>query len=147
MNLRLKSFLIPFALAASLAAAPALHAQKTPDKAGENPVAEAPAEEEKPAPYDDKLLRMAEILGSVHYLRNLCGGPEPQWRQMMSELMAQETTGEPKRAARLTAGFNRGYRSFAATYTKCTPQAIEAEERYRAEGATLATEITARYGN
>ena len=103
--------------------------------------------EEKPAPYDDRLLRLAEILGSVHYLRNLCNSPETEWRQLMSALLAEETHNEPKRAAALTAGFNRGYRSFAATYTKCTPQAVAAEEKYRAEGATLATEITARFGN
>jgi uncharacterized protein (TIGR02301 family) len=132
-------------VAALLAAWPALAAKKSEKK--EAPPAEAPVVEEKPAPYDDRLLRMAEILGSVHYLRNLCNGREEQWRQLMAELLADETKGEPKRAAKLTAGFNRGYRAFAATYTKCTPQAIEAEEKYRAEGATLATEITARFGN
>jgi uncharacterized protein (TIGR02301 family) len=131
--------------AALLAGSHALAAKKSEKK--EEPPAEAPVVEEKPAPYDDRLLRMAEILGSVHYLRNLCNGREEQWRQLMAELLAGETKGEPKRAAKLTAGFNRGYRAFAATYTKCTPQAIEAEEKYRAEGATLATEITARFGN
>lgn len=118
---------------------------KTSEKATEQP-AESPAVE-KPAPYDDRLLRMAEILGSVHYLRNLCNGREEEWRQLMAALLADETRNEPKRAAKLTAGFNRGYRAFASTYTKCTPQAIAAEEKYRAEGATLATEITARFGN
>jgi uncharacterized protein (TIGR02301 family) len=122
---------------------------KTESKAKkeEAPVAEPPVVEEKPTPYDDRLLRLAEILGSVHYLRNLCNGREAEWRQMMTDLLAEETRNEPKRAAVLTAGFNRGYRSFAATYTKCTPQAVAAEEKYRAEGATLATEITARFGN
>jgi uncharacterized protein (TIGR02301 family) len=83
----------------------------------------------------------------VSYLRNLCKGSESEWRDMMQELLGEETTNEPQRAARLTAAFNRGYRSFASTYVKCTPQAIAAEEAYRAEGATLATEITARFGN
>lgn len=118
-------------------------------KKDEKPVEESapPAVAEKPAPYDERLLRLAEILGSVHYLRNLCNGQEAEWRQLMSDLLAEETHNEPKRAAAFTAGFNRGYRSFAATYTKCTPQAVAAEEKYRAEGATLATEITARFGN
>ena len=106
-----------------------------------------PAVAEKPAPYDPKLLRLAEILGSVSYLRNLCKGDEPEWREMMLELLGEETANEPQRAARMTAAFNRGYRSFAATYVKCTEQAIAAEEADRAEGATLATEITARFGN
>jgi uncharacterized protein (TIGR02301 family) len=109
--------------------------------------AAAPQPIEKPAPYDGKLQRFAEILGSVHYLRNLCAAHDPAWRQAMAALLDDETKGEPKRAAQLTAAFNRGYRSFAATYARCTPQAVEAESRYRAEGATLAAEITARFGN
>jgi len=130
-----------------LSVAPALGQEKRKKAAEEEPKAEAPAVAEKPAPYDPKLMRLAEILGSVSYLRNLCKGSESEWRDMMRELLGEETTNEPQRAARLTAAFNRGYRSFAATYVKCTPQAIAAEEAYRAEGATLATEITARYGN
>lgn len=115
------------------------------------PAADTPAEatvEEKPAPYDERLERLSEILGAVHYLRNLCAGsPEDGWRASMQKLIALEAAGEPKRQEKLTAAFNRGYRSFAAIYTACTQPAVVAEERYRAEGATLATEITARFGN
>jgi uncharacterized protein (TIGR02301 family) len=117
-------------------------------KADPAAVAPPPAEIERPAPYDDNLLRLAEVLGSVHYLRNLCNrGKEDDWRVEMQQLLDSETKGEPKRKERLTAAFNRGYRSFASVYTDCTKQAIVAEERYRNEGATLATEITARFGN
>jgi uncharacterized protein (TIGR02301 family) len=128
-----------------LAALPAFGQQSK--KADEDAAPETPVVAEKPAPYDTRLMRLAEILGSVHYLRNLCKGGESEWREMMAELLGEETINEPQRAARLTAAFNRGYRSFASTYVKCTPQAIAAEEAYRAEGATLATEITARFGN
>jgi uncharacterized protein (TIGR02301 family) len=142
-----KTLLHVIAIAATMALAGtgAIAARKAEKPAAEPP--ETVVTDEKPAPYDDRLLRMAEILGSVHYLRNLCNGQEEEWRQMMAQLLTEETKNEPKRAAMLTAGFNRGYRAFAATYTKCTPQAITAEESYRAEGATLATEITARFGN
>jgi uncharacterized protein (TIGR02301 family) len=103
---------------------------------------------ERPAPYDEQLFRLAEVLGSVHYLRNLCSpGKEDEWRAGMQQLLDAETKDEPKRKERMTAAFNRGYRSFASVYTDCTAQAIVAEERYRNEGATLATEITARFGN
>ena len=118
-------------------AAPAL-AQQPPEA----------AVEEKPAAYDERLERLSEILGAVHYLRNLCAGsPEDGWRGSMQRLIELEAVGEPKRREKLTAAFNRGYRSFAAIYTACTQPAIVAEERYRAEGATLAAEITARFGN
>jgi uncharacterized protein (TIGR02301 family) len=107
-----------------------------------------PADTEKPTPYDDRLARLSEIIGAVHYLRNLCQADgEPEWRQSLQDLLDAETRTEPKRRARLTAAYNRGYRSFASVYTSCTPAAVRAEQNYRNEGATLATEITARFGN
>ncbi|SCB33723.1 TIGR02301 family protein [Rhizobium miluonense] len=103
---------------------------------------------ERPTPYDERLSRLAEILGSIDYLRNLCSpAREDGWRGDMQQLLDTETKGEPKRKEKLTAAFNRGYRSFASVYANCTRQALVAEERYRNEGATLATEITARFGN
>jgi uncharacterized protein (TIGR02301 family) len=99
-------------------------------------------------PYDDKLLRLAEVIGSVHYLRTLCKAADgDQWRAGMQQLLDSETRDEPQRKEKLTAAFNRGYRAFASVYTDCTPSAIVAEERYRNEGATLVTEITSRFGN
>ncbi|WP_184397531.1 TIGR02301 family protein [Rhizobium sp. BK650] len=112
----------------------------------------SPPEEVAPqavtVPYDDKLARLAEVLGSVHYLRTLCKAPgADEWRADMQQLLDSETNGEPQRKEKLTAAFNRGYRAFASVYTDCTQAAIVAEERYRNEGATLATEITSRFGN
>lgn len=107
-----------------------------------------PETAEKPAPYDDKLARLSEILGAVHYLRNLCNTDgEPGWREAMQALIDAETASEPKRRARMVAAYNRGYRSFASVYTTCTTSAVAAEGLYRNEGATLAVEIAARYGN
>jgi len=125
-------------------AAPALAQPAKGEKAVQTPEATV----EKPAPYDERLERLSEILGAVHYLRNLCTDKaEDNWRASMQRLIDLEAAGEPKRQERLTAAFNRGYRSFAAIYTACTDSAVVAEGRYRAEGATLATEITARFGN
>lgn len=113
-----------------------------------SPAAPPPPVEAKPPPYEQRLIRLAEILGSIHYLRNLClSQPENGWRHSMEELIGKETAGEPERRERMTAAFNRGYRTFASVYTSCTASATLAEERYRAEGATLASEITARFGN
>ncbi|MCV9965886.1 TIGR02301 family protein [Pararhizobium sp. BT-229] len=118
-------------------------------RAQETPAAGVPAvTAEKPAPYDARLLRLAEILGSVHYLRTLCkDSAADSWRQSMQDLLDKEAGTEAQRRARMTAAFNRGYRTFASVYTACTPPAVVADERYRAEGATLASEITARFGN
>ena len=48
----------------------------------------SPSEITDARPYDDKLIRLSEILGAVHYLRELCGGNEGQvWRDRMRELI------------------------------------------------------------
>ena len=116
--------------------------------AQENDEAETAAPKLPPPPYEARLLRLAEILGSIQYLRNLCNSEgEPGWRETMQALLDSETVGEPDRRAQLTAGYNRGFRAFASVYTTCTASALVAEERYRHEGATLIAEIVARYGN
>lgn len=116
--------------------------------AQENDAAETVAPKLPPPPYEARLLRLAEILGSIQYLRNLCNSEgEPGWRESMQALLDSETAGEPDRRAQLTAGYNRGFRAFASVYTTCTASALVAEERYRHEGATLIAEIVARYGN
>ncbi len=89
-------------------------------------------------PYDTKLLRLTELLGSIHYLRELCGANEGQfWRDTMQELMKTEGFTSV-RQARLTASFNQGYRSYSRTYNVCTPTARAAIERFLAEGAEIA---------
>lgn len=134
----------------ALAPRPALSAPKdrAAAKAVEAAVPPAAAPAAKPAPYDNRLSRFAEILGSIHYLRGLCDPAKAdEWRVGMQSLLDVETRDEPARREVLTAAFNRGYRSFASVYTRCTQAAIAAEERYRNEGATLAAEISARFGN
>ena len=98
------------------------------------------------APYEAGLMRVAEVMGSLHFLRNLCGDKGNQWRQTMERLLAAENP-DPERRARFIASFNRGYRSFESTYTKCTASATEAIGRYTVEGENLARDLAARYGN
>jgi uncharacterized protein (TIGR02301 family) len=127
-----------------------LAAQTTKQSTAKQPPtapAPPPVTEEKPAPYEGQLTRLAEVLGSIQYLRTLCGVPASDWRTSMQQLLEADTANEPKRREKLTAAFNRGYRSFAAVHTSCTAAARTAEERYRNEGATLATEIATRFGN
>lgn len=98
--------------------------------------------------YDDKLMRLAEILGSLQYLRTLCSkDDETIWRATMEQLIEVEASDEPLRREKLTAAYNRGFRTFAAVHTACSDTAIAAEVRYRREGETLTADILARYGN
>ncbi len=89
-------------------------------------------------PYDDRLLRLTEILGAIHYLRELCGANEgQQWRDRMRELLDSEGTS-PLRRARLTRSFNQGYNSYSRTYRACTPTAQTAISRFLTEGEQIA---------
>ncbi|MDQ6437990.1 TIGR02301 family protein [Mesorhizobium sp. LHD-90] len=98
------------------------------------------------SPFEDNLLRLSEILGSLHFLRNLCGEKGGRWRGEMGTLLAIENP-DPERKARLVARFNRGYRAFAGNYTVCTAAAVEATGRYIKEGEQLSRETAVRYGN
>jgi uncharacterized protein (TIGR02301 family) len=108
--------------------------------------AETPPPAPVVAPYDDGLVRLSEILGSMHYLRELCGASEGTlWRdQMQGVIDAEQADGE--RLARLVDGFNRGYEGFKSVYRTCTPAATLAVDRYMLEGARIARDIAARYG-
>lgn len=94
-------------------------------------------------PYDAQLLRLAEILGALHYLRAVCGANEGQtWRQQMHELVLAEGTSALRRA-RLVESFNRGYRGYSSTYRSCTPTAQTAIEHFMEQAAALSDAILA----
>jgi uncharacterized protein (TIGR02301 family) len=99
------------------------------------------------APFDGSLQRLAEILGALHYLRNVCGANEGQkWRNEMQSLVdAEAPSGE--RRLRMIASFNRGYRGYQQSYRTCTPTADLVIRRYLEEGSKIAREMTARYAN
>lgn len=154
MNRRLKLACLPAALLACavLFTVPAAGAQEAkpspPVKKRTAPPLETAGPEAPPPAYEGQLLHLAQILGSVDYLRQLCHGDAGgRWRATMQRLIDTEAAGEPERIKHLTAAFNRGYRSFASVYTACTESAVAAEQKYRREGATLANQIAAKYGN
>jgi uncharacterized protein (TIGR02301 family) len=92
-------------------------------------------------PYDDKLMRLSEILGAVHYLRELCGANDGQlWRDRMQALMNTEGSSALRRA-KLTRSFNNGYRSYSRTYSTCSATAQTAIDRFLSEGAEIADNL------
>ncbi len=131
----MRRILLSLTIAACVALAPA-KAQEPPAKA-----------QEGAAPFDADLQRFAEILGSLHYLRAICGANEGQkWRNEMQALADAETPSGERRA-KLIASFNRGYHGFQQTYRTCTPAANVAIKRYLAEGSKISRDLTARYAN
>lgn len=99
------------------------------------------------APFDGELQRLAEILGTLHYLRGICGSNEgAKWRGEMQALVDAETPSGERRV-RMIAGFNRGYHDFQQTYRSCTPAANIAIRRSIDEGSRISRDLTARYAN
>ena len=118
------------------------------------PQADAPAEatenlpvpESLPPVYEDRLLRLSEILGGLHFLRQLCGFEDgAAWRAEMDGLLSSEKPG-PIRRARLVSRFNQGFETYHAVYRSCTPSARRAIALYLAEGRRITNDIRARYG-
>ena len=53
-----------------------------------------------PPAYDDVMMRLAEMLGALHYLRELCGAKEGSlWRDQMQELIEKEEPDETRARA------------------------------------------------
>ena len=101
------------------------------------PTPPKPAATSDDRPYDAQLFRLAEILGTLHYLRELCGANEGQaWREHMRELTASEGTSALRRA-KLVESFNRGYRDYSRTYRTCTQPAIVAIQRYMEQASAI----------
>ncbi|WP_455482390.1 TIGR02301 family protein [Bartonella sp. B35(2025)] len=101
---------------------------------------------QQPLPHDKKLLRLAEILGSLHYLQNLCSTPTNQWYNYMIALIEAEKP-TPQRRAYFYEAFNETYRAFSANYRHCTQSAIEANQRYIKEGISLSENLITKFNN
>lgn len=91
--------------------------------------------------YDDDLMRLSEILGSVHYLRAVCGSNDGQrWREIASELIRAEGSSALRRAT-IAQRFNRGYRNYRRTYRRCTPSARNSIARFVKEAREISNRL------
>jgi len=109
-------------------------------------IAQLQARNHEPLMRDEGMERMAEILGALHYLDNLCSSATDKWRTFMDRLVLTETSS-PQHRQRLIAAFNRTYRAFAEHHHQCTTAAHEAMKLYRQEGMTLSQDLVSRYGD
>jgi len=108
--------------------------------------APAPPAAERPPPYEPQLLRLAEMLGALAYLRDLCGaGDGDKFRAGMAGLLGAEGVSEARRD-RLAGAYNRGFQDYRTTYRTCTPAANAIIARYLAETARLTADVAGRYG-
>ena len=124
-------------------AAPAKPAARVavPDPGAES----GPAPIVAPPPYEPQLLRLAEIIGALAYLRDLCGdGDGDSFRTKLSILVETEGNTEARKDA-LAGAFNRGFRDYELTYRACTPTAREIVVRFLDEAGRIAKDVATRY--
>lgn len=97
-------------------------------------------------PYEPDLLRLAEIMGSLAYLREICAAREaPAWRDRMVALVEAEGR-VPSRRDRLTDAYNRGFKAYAGIHRTCLPASEEASTRLARDGERLAKGLAGRFG-
>lgn len=126
-----RTIIVPVLIAVVLTASPAAI----------GPGGNAHAATDDSRPYDQKLMRLAEILGALHYLRALCGANDGQkWREATSDLIRSEGTSALRKAT-IARRFNRGYRSYGRTYRSCTGSAKTTISRFVVEAVTISEEL------
>ena len=112
----------------------------------QNPSAPAPPAEDAFPPYEPELERLATLMGTLAYLRDLCGkGDGSEWRNRMNALLDAEAKTQDRRE-RLAGAYNRGFRGYEVTYRACTPSAELVILRSVEEGDRLARELSSRFG-
>lgn len=110
------------------------------------PAAPPPSADTAAPPYERQLLRLAEILGALSFLRDICGDNDSaEWRQRMAALIDAEGVTDARKE-RLAGAYNRGFRSYETIYRNCTPNAELAITRYLDEGQKIVRDVASRYG-
>jgi uncharacterized protein (TIGR02301 family) len=96
-------------------------------------------------PYDPSLMRLAEVLGALTYLRGLCGEKDsPQWRARMQALLDAEGTTTTRKDL-LAGAYNSGLQGYALSYRSCTPNAHVIIDRFLGEASRIAKSLENRY--
>ena len=108
---------------------------------GSNPQAATP--EPPPPPYEPQVLRLAEILGALAWLDDLCGA-KSDWRPRMQQFLEAEAKS-PERKERIAGSFNRSFHDYELSYQTCTPNAQIIISRFLTEGGRLARDIVNRF--
>lgn len=99
----------------------------------------------QPHPYDNALLQLADNLGALQFLTNLCGKDNDKfWLEKMDALLKAQNPSLAQRLE-LVAAFNNAYRSFATNYRSCTTSAQEALNYYNNQVKTIINNLLQQY--
>lgn len=115
--------------------------------AAPRPGAPAPvAVPEGPPPaYERDLMRLAEVLGALSVLRDVCAQDGEAIRTRMQVLLDAEAPPGPRRE-RLAGAYNKAARGYGLTHVRCSETSRAAMERFLTEAATLTRTIANRFG-
>jgi uncharacterized protein (TIGR02301 family) len=121
----------------------AASAQQAPAKGAST---EPAAPIEAPPPYEPQLLRLAELMGALAYLRELCGDSDANiYHDKMSALLDAEAKSQSRKEI-LAGAYNRSFRDYRTAYRKCTPAARDVIAGFLAATSRISTDIANRYG-
>ena len=121
-------------------------AQQAPAKPEAPPEPPPAPAAEPPPPYEPQLLRLAELMGALAYLRDLCGAHDADaYRAKMANLLEAEAKSEQRKEG-LAGAYNRGFGEYGLFYRSCTPAAREIIGRYLDEAAKISADVANRYG-
>lgn len=96
-------------------------------------------------PYEDSLLRLVTIVGSLEFLHPLCERQNKGvWKAQMANLLEAEEPS-PARRARMMATYNKSYAVLQQVHRTCTPTVQLILERYEAEAVELTREMATIY--
>lgn len=102
------------------------------------------ASEEAP-PYEQGLLRLVTIIGSLEFLHPLCDRQNKGvWKSQMANLLEAEEPS-PARRARMMASYNKAYEVLEQVHRSCTPNVKLILERYETEAVELTRVMATTY--
>lgn len=102
--------------------------------------------QETPPPYEPQLMRLAEIMGALAWLRDLCGAQDgAAWRTRMEQLLDAEHPSAERRE-RLAGAFNRGFADYRRMQRACNAHSEAIMTRFLDEGARITRDVSGRYG-
>ena len=121
-------------------------AEQAPAKPTPAPAAPPAPAAEPPPPYEPQLLRLAEIMGALAYLRELCGAHDADvFHAKMAGLLETEAKSEARKES-LAGAYNDGFRGYQLNYRVCTPAAREVIAHFLDEAAKISSDVAGRYG-
>jgi uncharacterized protein (TIGR02301 family) len=98
------------------------------------------------APYEADLLRLAELMGALSYLRDLCHeGDGDKFRDQIAKLIEADTRASEAKE-QLAGAFNRGFDGYRLTYRLCTSNARATIDSYLDETQRLAKDVATHFG-